>query len=60
MTGLVQRARNLQARQRRHRTGEILGAMLNTTHNLHYYQALMAQMRKALENTPSRHIEKDW
>ena len=32
-----------------HRTGEILGAMLNTTHNLHYYQALMAQMRKALE-----------
>ena len=32
-----------------HRTGEIVGAMLNTTHNLHYYQALMAQMRKALE-----------
>ena len=31
-----------------HRTGEILGAMLNTVHNLHYYQALMAQMRSAI------------
>jgi queuine tRNA-ribosyltransferase len=31
-----------------HRTGEILGAMLNTEHNLHYYQQLMAQMREAI------------
>jgi queuine tRNA-ribosyltransferase len=30
----------------------MLGAQLNTIHNLHYYQDLMADMRKALsENT---------
>ncbi len=28
---------------------EILGAQLNTIHNLHYYLALMADMRKAIE-----------
>ena len=28
---------------------EILGHRLATTHNLHYYQALMAQMRQAIE-----------
>ncbi|MEK9940024.1 MAG: tRNA guanosine(34) transglycosylase Tgt [Methylotenera sp.] len=33
-----------------HRTGEILGARLNTIHNLHYYQQLMASMRSAIEN----------
>ncbi|HWU34621.1 MAG TPA: tRNA guanosine(34) transglycosylase Tgt [Methylovorus sp.] len=33
-----------------HRTGEILGARLNTLHNLHYYQQLMAGMRSAIEN----------
>ncbi|MDR2678595.1 MAG: tRNA-guanine transglycosylase, partial [Zoogloeaceae bacterium] len=32
------------------RAGEILGAILNTTHNLHYYQTLMAEIRAALEN----------
>lgn len=32
-----------------HRVGEMLGARLNTIHNLHYYQALMADMRKAIE-----------
>lgn len=32
------------------KTGEILGARLNTIHNLHYYVHLMAAMRKALEN----------
>lgn len=32
-----------------HRTGEILGARLNTIHNLHYYQELMAGMRQAIE-----------
>lgn len=32
-----------------HRTGEILGARLNTIHNLYYYQALMQEMRNAIE-----------
>ena len=32
-----------------HRTGEILGARLNTLHNLFYYQVLMAEMRQAIE-----------
>ena len=31
-----------------HRTGEILGARLNTLHNLHYYQTLMREMREAI------------
>jgi queuine tRNA-ribosyltransferase len=31
------------------KAGEILGAMLLTWHNLHHYQALMATMRKAIE-----------
>lgn len=31
------------------RCGEILGAILMTTHNLHYYHALMAQLRGAIE-----------
>jgi len=31
------------------RAGEILGAMLLTWHNLHYYQALMAALRAAIE-----------
>jgi len=32
-----------------HRVGEILGARLNTIHNLYYYQELMREMRKAIE-----------
>ena len=32
-----------------HRTGEILGAMLNTIHNLHYYLTLAGEMREAIE-----------
>ncbi|MBE8190574.1 MAG: tRNA guanosine(34) transglycosylase Tgt [Candidatus Thioglobus sp.] len=32
------------------RKNEILGARLGTIHNLFYYQNLMAQMRKAIEN----------
>ncbi len=32
------------------RKNEILGARLNTIHNLHYYQDLMQQMRAAIEN----------
>jgi queuine tRNA-ribosyltransferase len=31
-----------------HRTGEILGARLNTIHNLYYYLDLMKQMRDAI------------
>jgi queuine tRNA-ribosyltransferase len=31
------------------RTKEILGARLNTIHNLHYYQTLMHEMREAIE-----------
>ncbi len=31
------------------RCGEILGARLNTLHNLHYYLNLMAQIRQAIE-----------
>ena len=29
--------------------GEILGARLNTIHNLHYYQQLMRELREAIE-----------
>ncbi|MFV0371098.1 MAG: tRNA guanosine(34) transglycosylase Tgt [Azonexus sp.] len=32
------------------RNGEILGGMLNTIHNLHFYQTIMAEMRAAIEN----------
>jgi queuine tRNA-ribosyltransferase len=32
-----------------HRVGEILGARLNTIHNLHYYQKLMQGLRHAIE-----------
>ena len=31
-----------------HRIGEILGAQLNTIHNLHYYQVLMRELRTAI------------
>ena len=31
-----------------HRIGEILGAQLNTLHNLHYYQVLMRELREAI------------
>jgi queuine tRNA-ribosyltransferase len=31
-----------------HRTGEILGARLNTIHNLFYYQTLTAELREAI------------
>ncbi len=33
-----------------HRVGEILGAQLNTIHNLHYYLQLMQEMRDSIEN----------
>ncbi|MDR2507733.1 MAG: tRNA guanosine(34) transglycosylase Tgt [Candidatus Accumulibacter sp.] len=31
-----------------HRAGEILGAQLNTIHNIHYYQTLMMELREAI------------
>jgi queuine tRNA-ribosyltransferase len=31
-----------------YRAGEILAAMLHTTHNLHFYQTIMAEMRQAI------------
>lgn len=31
-----------------HRTGEILGSMLNTVHNLRYYQTLTAELRDSI------------
>ena len=31
-----------------HRCGEILGARLNTIHNLHYYQTLMRELRESI------------
>ncbi len=34
-----------------HRIGEILGARLNTLHNLFYYQTLMAELRTAIEES---------
>jgi queuine tRNA-ribosyltransferase len=34
-----------------HRTGEILGARLNTIHNLHYYLKLMEEMRSAIDDS---------
>lgn len=37
-----------------HRAGEILGSMLNTVHNLHYYQWLMAEIRIAIETNDFR------
>jgi queuine tRNA-ribosyltransferase len=33
-----------------HRAGEMLGGMLLTWHNLHYYQQLMAGLRQVIEN----------
>ncbi len=33
-----------------HRIGEMLGARLNTIHNLHYYLQLMSEMREAIES----------
>ncbi|MDH5370672.1 MAG: tRNA-guanine transglycosylase, partial [Gammaproteobacteria bacterium] len=32
------------------KTKEILGSRLNTIHNLHYYQHVMAELRDAIEN----------
>ena len=42
------------------RLGEILGARLNTLHNLHYYQELMAGMRQAIENHTFEAFKRDF
>ena len=42
------------------RLGEILGARLNTLHNLHYYQELMAGMRQAIENQSFEAFKKEF
>jgi len=39
------------------RAGEILGSMLNTIHNLHYYQTVMRELRVAIEGgTLAAHV----
>ena len=42
------------------KTGEILGAMLLTWHNLHYYQELMAGLRKAIYDGQLRAFATDF
>jgi queuine tRNA-ribosyltransferase len=43
-----------------HRANEILGARLNTTHNLHYYQDLMRGLREAIEAGRLEQFRKDF
>ena len=39
------------------RAGEILGSMLNTIHNLHYYQTVMRELRAAIQSgTLAAHV----
>jgi queuine tRNA-ribosyltransferase len=42
------------------RTGEILGARLNTIHNLHYYQTLMAGLRNAIETNTLQQFKQEF
>ncbi len=42
------------------RCGEILGARLNTIHNLHYYQSLMAAIRKAITADSFAEFAREW
>ena len=46
------------------RCGEILGSMLMTEHNLHYYHGLMSRLRDSIETGTFRSLieslEKDW
>jgi len=42
------------------RCGEMLGAHLNTIHNLHYYQSLMAAMRDAIEAGAFAEFARQW
>jgi queuine tRNA-ribosyltransferase len=41
------------------KTNEILGARLNTLHNLHYYQELMGELRKGIENGTLEKVSED-
>ena len=43
-----------------HRSNEILGARLNTIHNLQYYQDVMHDMRLALENNAFEQFVKEF
>ena len=43
-----------------HRLSEILGARLNTIHNLHYYQELMAGMRASIESHTFEAFKQDF
>ncbi len=43
-----------------HRVGEILGSRLNTIHNLHYYQELMAGIRAAIESHTFEAFKKEF
>ncbi len=40
--------------------GEILGARLNTIHNLYYYQQLMSELRHAIANGELEHYARDF
>ena len=40
--------------------GEMLGGRLNTIHNLHYYQSLMARIRDAIEAGRFAEFARDW
>ncbi len=40
------------------RCGEILGSILMTTHNLHYYHALMAKLRESIEQGTLQRLAK--
>ena len=42
------------------RCGEMLGAHLNTIHNLHYYQSLMAAIRDAIEAGAFAEFARQW
>jgi len=42
------------------RCGEMLGARLNTIHNLHYYQSLMAAIRAAIEADEFAEFARNW
>jgi queuine tRNA-ribosyltransferase len=42
------------------RCGEMLGARLNTIHNLHYYQSLMTAIRTAIENGAFADFARRW
>ncbi len=42
------------------RCGEILGARLNTIHNLHYYQSLMVRIRREIKAGTFAEFSREW